>query len=82
MTLITGRSAFLSLLEDEGIVRNRLKVCGSIKNARAFLAIRKELGSFDRFIWPFPSPILLRPNYFIAGCSAAARDEPHRAEST
>jgi DNA-3-methyladenine glycosylase I len=41
------------LLEDEGIIRNRLKIAASIKNARAFLAIQKEFGSFDRFIWDF-----------------------------
>jgi len=41
------------LLGDAGIVRNRLKVEAAIKNARAFLAIRKEWGSFDRFIWSF-----------------------------
>ena len=41
------------LLLDAGIVRNRLKVEGTIKNARAFLAVQKEFGSFDAFIWPF-----------------------------
>jgi DNA-3-methyladenine glycosylase I len=42
-----------SLLADPGIVRNRLKVHGAIQNARAFLALRAELGSFDRFVWSF-----------------------------
>ena len=41
------------LLDDAGIVRNRLKVEGAVRNARAFLAIRKEHGTFDRFIWEF-----------------------------
>jgi DNA-3-methyladenine glycosylase I len=41
------------LLKDEGIVRNRLKVEGTVKNARAFLAVAKEFGSFDRYIWSF-----------------------------
>jgi len=41
------------LLGDEGIVRNRLKIASAIRNAKAFLAIRKEHGSFDRFIWSF-----------------------------
>jgi DNA-3-methyladenine glycosylase I len=41
------------LLLDPGIVRNRLKVAGAVKNARAFLAIQKEFGSFDAYIWPF-----------------------------
>jgi DNA-3-methyladenine glycosylase I len=42
-----------SLLADPGIVRNRLKVLGAIRNARAFLALRAELGTFDRFVWQF-----------------------------
>jgi len=41
------------LLRDEGIVRNRLKVASAIRNARAFLAVQKEFGSFDRYIWQF-----------------------------
>jgi DNA-3-methyladenine glycosylase I len=42
-----------SLLRDEGIVRNRLKIAASVRNARAFLEVRKEFGSFDRYIWQF-----------------------------
>ena len=41
------------LLADAGIVRNRLKIDAAIANARAFLALQKECGSFDRFVWPF-----------------------------
>jgi len=41
------------LLADEGIVRNRLKIESTITNAKAFLAVRKEFGSFDRYIWQF-----------------------------
>ena len=41
------------LLTNPGIVRNRLKVNGVVKNAKAFLKIRKEFGSFDQFIWGF-----------------------------
>ena len=41
------------LLTDEGIVRNRLKINSSIRNAKAFLAIQKEFGSFDDYIWRF-----------------------------
>jgi DNA-3-methyladenine glycosylase I len=41
------------LLKDPGIVRNRLKVESAVKNARAFLKIQKEFGSFDAYIWPF-----------------------------
>jgi DNA-3-methyladenine glycosylase I len=41
------------LLADPGIVRNRLKVEGTVRNARAYLALRTELGTFDRFVWSF-----------------------------
>ena len=41
------------LLADDGIVRNRMKIEAAIANARAFLAVRAEHGSFDRFIWSF-----------------------------
>jgi len=41
------------LLSDPGIVRNRLKVAAAIQNARAFLDIQKEFGSFDAYIWQF-----------------------------
>jgi DNA-3-methyladenine glycosylase I len=42
-----------ALLADPGIVRNRLKVHGAVQNARAFLRLRSELGTFDRFLWGF-----------------------------
>jgi DNA-3-methyladenine glycosylase I len=42
-----------ALLEDAGIVRNRLKVASTISNAQAFLAAQKEFGSFDAYIWQF-----------------------------
>lgn len=38
---------------DSAIVRNRLKIESSIRNARAFLAVQKEIGSFDRYLWGF-----------------------------
>jgi DNA-3-methyladenine glycosylase I len=42
-----------SLLADAGIVRNRLKIAATIQNAKAFLAVQKEFGSFDAYIWQF-----------------------------
>ncbi|WP_456377694.1 DNA-3-methyladenine glycosylase I [Thiolapillus sp.] len=42
-----------ALLENPGIVRNRLKVRSAVSNARAFLAVQEEHGSFDRYIWQF-----------------------------
>src|SRR5579859_726399 len=41
------------LLADPGIVRNRLKIESAIQNAKAFLAVQKEFGSFDTYIWRF-----------------------------
>jgi DNA-3-methyladenine glycosylase I len=43
----------LSLMKNEGIVRNRLKIHSVVSNAKAFLEIQKEFGSFDRYIWQF-----------------------------
>lgn len=41
------------LLRNPGIVRNRLKVAGAVRNAKAFLAVQLEFGSFDRYLWAF-----------------------------
>ena len=41
------------LLTDSGIIRNRLKISATITNARAFLQLQKEFGSFDNYIWQF-----------------------------
>jgi DNA-3-methyladenine glycosylase I len=48
------------LLADPGIVRNRLKVQSAVTNAKAFLAVQREFGSFDAYIWQFTGgkPIL------------------------
>jgi DNA-3-methyladenine glycosylase I len=47
------RKKIKSLLADEGIVRNKLKIAAAIRNAQAFLAVQKEFGSFDKYIWQF-----------------------------
>jgi DNA-3-methyladenine glycosylase I len=41
------------LLANPGIVRNRLKVAGAVRNAKAFLAVQEEAGSFDAYVWRF-----------------------------
>jgi DNA-3-methyladenine glycosylase I len=41
------------LLQDPGIVRNRLKIEGAVRNARAFLAVQREFGRFDTYVWKF-----------------------------
>jgi len=52
------------LMKDEGIVRNRLKIQSATTNARAFLTVQKEFGSFDAYVWRFVGgkPIVLRGN--------------------
>jgi len=65
-----------ALLADPGIVRNRLKIDAAVINARAFLAVQKEFGSFDAYIWSFVggAPRVNRP--------ATMKDVPARtAES-
>jgi DNA-3-methyladenine glycosylase I len=49
-----------SLLQDSGIIRNKAKISGTIQNARSFLLIQKEFGSFDQYIWKFTNgqPVL------------------------
>jgi DNA-3-methyladenine glycosylase I len=42
-----------SLMQNEGIIRNRLKINGVIKNARAFVKVVEEFGSFDSYLWQF-----------------------------
>ena len=41
------------LMSNEGIIRNRLKIVSTVENARAFLLIQKEFGSFDKYVWRF-----------------------------
>jgi DNA-3-methyladenine glycosylase I len=50
---IYDRRKIQSLLRDPGIVRNRLKIASAVQNAKAFLKIQEEFGSFDRYIWQF-----------------------------
>jgi DNA-3-methyladenine glycosylase I len=42
-----------ALLSDPGIIRNKLKISAAISNAQAFLAVRREFGSFDAYLWQF-----------------------------
>jgi DNA-3-methyladenine glycosylase I len=48
-----GSKEVTALLADAGIVRNRLKIECAIGNAKAFLVVQKEFGSFDRYVWQF-----------------------------
>jgi DNA-3-methyladenine glycosylase I len=42
-----------SILKDAGIIRNKLKIEGAVTNAKAFIEVRKEFGTFDKYIWGF-----------------------------
>jgi DNA-3-methyladenine glycosylase I len=42
-----------ALMRNEGIIRNRLKIASAVKNAKAFLELQTEFGSFDRYVWQF-----------------------------
>ncbi len=48
-----GKRKIASLLKDEGIIRNKMKINAAIVNAKQFLKIQKEFGSFDKYIWQF-----------------------------
>jgi DNA-3-methyladenine glycosylase I len=48
-----GEDAFDRLIQDENIIRNRLKILATISNAQAFIKIQKEFGSFSTYIWGF-----------------------------
>lgn len=64
------------LMANEGIVRNRLKISAAVQNARAFLVVQKEFGSFDAYIWQFVngSPI-------VNALSASSQIQARTAES-
>lgn len=52
-----------SLLKDSGIIRNKLKIESTIKNAKAFIKIRKEFGTFDKYIWGFVQGTPIKNNF-------------------
>lgn len=58
-----SKAKIAALMKDEGIVRNRLKIESTVSNAKAFLAVQKEFGSFDKYVWRFVGgkPIINKP---------------------
>jgi DNA-3-methyladenine glycosylase I len=48
-----SKKDFARLMADAGVVRNRLKISATIDNAKAFLKVREEFGSFDKYLWQF-----------------------------
>ncbi len=66
-----------SLMRNEGIVRNRLKILSVVKNAKAFLEVQAEFGSFDRYVWQFvggKARVNARKNLSRAPSSTAESD--------
>lgn len=51
------------LMEDPDIVRNRLKIAAAVQNAKAFLAVQKEFGTFDAYLWQFVNGSPLQPRF-------------------
>ncbi len=74
------RRKIRALLSDAGIVRNRLKIASAVSNAAAFLAVRREFGSFDAYIWQFVGgkPKL---NRWDSSCRVPARTQQSDAMS-
>ena len=70
-------SKIRSLLNDPGIVRNRLKIAGAVRNAQAFLSIAKEHGSFDEWVWRFVGgkPIVRRGKRNVDNPSTTAESD-------
>lgn len=60
-----GEAKIQELLADPGIIRNRLKVQASVANAKAFLRIQKEFGSFDTYIWSFTEGKTVHESYDV-----------------
>ena len=52
-----------SLLKDAGIIRNKLKIKGAIANAKAFIQVRKEFGTFNKYIWGFVNGKPIQNNF-------------------
>ncbi|MBT3344509.1 MAG: DNA-3-methyladenine glycosylase I [Gemmatimonadetes bacterium] len=69
-----------SLLQDAGIVRNRLKIRGAVQNAKAFLAVVEEIGSWDEYIWRFVDGAPIQ-NHFAAMSDVPAETELSKAMS-
>jgi len=58
-----GEVKINKLLKDDGIIRNKLKIRSSVENARRFLIVGKEFGSFDNYIWRFVNGEPLKNNW-------------------
>lgn len=67
-----------SLLNDAGIIRNRLKIAAAINNARQFIRVQEEFGSFDKYIWRFVGGTTKTNRIRTIGDIQATSDESDR----
>ena len=58
-----GESRFNELIQDAGIIRNKLKIKATISNAQAFMEVQKEFGSFSKYIWNFTNGNPIKNNH-------------------
>ena len=73
-----NRRSVERLLRDPGIVRNRQKVEAAVANARAFLAVQEEFGSFDRYVWRFVDGAPIQGRWKTTRCVPAKTPESER----
>jgi len=74
-----GQARIDRLIEDPGIVRNRLKIRAAVSNAGAFLQVQREFGTFDRYLWSFTGGQPIRHRRLTL--SDVPASTPHRRPS-
>ncbi len=60
-----GSEKITELMGNAGLIRNKLKIEAAVKNAKAFLKVQEEFGSFDRYIWRFTEGIAIQNNFHL-----------------
>ena len=58
-----GKKKVVELMQNSGIIRNRLKIQAAITNAQKFIEVQKEFGSFDKYVWSFVNGRQLKNNF-------------------
>ncbi|MBV8634863.1 MAG: DNA-3-methyladenine glycosylase I [Burkholderiaceae bacterium] len=69
-----GEDKIAQLMQDEGIVRNRLKIRSAVNNAQRFIEVQKEFGSFDAYLWAFVDGKPLQNSYTGRGSLPASTE--------
>jgi len=71
-----GQEKFNQLMNNQGLIRNRLKIESAVKNARAFLKVQEEQGSFDHYIWNFTD------GRTVQNCYVSMKEIPAETETS